>query len=331
VGLFFSIFISMKLTDFLRENEEEDGMKGLAKTQYDLAIKPQNMDAALKALDNIQNYGIYAQNLRDPKVIAKVFGPSIPAQKTGAAWRDWDERTPEEKDAKIADIKSREPEAYQQAIEKSQKQFDDWITPGKNQTFDDYLKSLPGKQLPMEFYGKYGKNYFPMKTPDNLKKYAGKLEQDVHFVVQDDIILFPSNMENPYNTKPYLTKVLKTIMGNADVEHSIIKVERDVDGEREPEQIDTDKKDTVPPLSVTKDTRDEVEKVRKEFQKEIGEVPTAKYEIEPVESEEGRKYKLTVTGVSKDQRAKLFAKKMSLQEQQEFEKKQLMIRAGIIK
>ena len=321
----------MKLTDILRENQEEDGMKGVAKTQYDLAIKPQDMDAALKALDDIQNYGIYAQNLRDPKVIAKVFGPSIPAQKTGAAWRDWDERTPEEKDAKIADIKLRAPEAYQQAIEKSQKKFDDWVTPGKNQTFDDYLKSLPGKQLPMEFYGRYGKNYFPMKTPDNLKKYAGKLEQDVHFVVQDDIILFPSTMENPYNTKPYLTKVLKTIMGNADVEHSIIKVERDVDGEREPEQIDTDKKETVPPLSVTKDTRDEVEKIRREFQKEIGEVPTAKYEIEPVESEEGRKYKLTVTGVSKDQRAKLFAKKMSLQEHQEFEKKQLMIRAGIIK
>jgi len=329
MGLLFHIFISMEFKKIF-ENEEEDGMKGV-KAQYDLAIKPQKMDSALKALDNIQNYGIYAQNLRDPETIKKVFGPSIPAQKTGAAWKDWDSRSDEEKDQKIADIQSRAPEAYEQAKEKSQKKFDDWVTPGKDQTFDDYLKSLPGKQLPMEFYGRYGKNYFPMKTPDNLKKYAGKLVQDVNFVVQDGLIIFLSTLENPFNTKPYLTKVLKTIMDNAELEYEIVKVERDTDGEREPEQIDTKKKDTVPPLSITKDTRDEIEKIRGIFQKEIGEVPTARYEIEPVENEEGRKYKLTVTGLSKGQRDKLFAKKVSLNEELEFEKKRLMFRAGIIK
>jgi len=317
----------MKSKKYLFEEEEESGIKGV-KTQYDLAVKPLDMEVALQALENIQNYGIYAQNLRDPKTIAKVFGPSIPAQKTGAAWRDWDERSPEEKDNKIEDIKKRSPEAWSQTIEKNQDKFDYWVTPGKGQTFEDWIKTLPGKQLPIEFYGKYGKNYFPIKTPDNLKKYAGKLEKDIHYVIRDGMIIFPVDMENPYNTKPYLTKVLKTIFDNAEVDYSIIKLERDTE---EPRSVETPKKDAVPPLSVTKDTRDEVEKIRGIFQKEIGDVPTAKYEIESVESEEGRKYKLIVTGVSADQRAKLFNKKTTLNEEMEFERRRLLVRAGIIK
>jgi hypothetical protein len=319
----------MKMRDILKEEEEVGG--GDVRAKYELALIPQNVEAGLEALDNIQNYGIYAQNLRDPKIIAKMFGPSVPAQKTGAAWKDWDERTPEEKDQKIEDIKSREPEEFAKAVESTKKSFDNWVTPGKNETFEDFLKQLPGKQLPMEFYGRYGKNYFPLKTPDNLKKYAGKLEKDIHFIVKDDLIIFPSSMVNPFNTKPYLTKVLKTIMDNAKLEYNIIKVEEEDGSGKEADRIETPKKDAVPPLSVTKDTRDEVEKIRGAFRKELGDVPTAKYEIEPVESEEGRKYKLIVTGISSNQRAKLFAKKASLNEDVEFERRQLLVRAGIIK
>ena len=75
----------MNLTDILKEVEgEEDGMKQI-KVQYDLAIQPTDIDKALDALDNIDNYGIYAQNLRNPEAIKKAFGPSIPAQKTRGA------------------------------------------------------------------------------------------------------------------------------------------------------------------------------------------------------------------------------------------------------
>ncbi len=61
----------MKLTDILREIEDEEGgdQKQL-RVKYDLAIDPESLDDALKALDNIENYGIYAQNMRDPKAIA---------------------------------------------------------------------------------------------------------------------------------------------------------------------------------------------------------------------------------------------------------------------
>jgi len=170
-----------------------------------------------------------------------------------------------------------------------------------------------------------------MKTPDNLKKYGGKLEQDVHYVVKDDKIIFPSTLENPYKTKPYLSKVLKTIMDNAGVEFELIDVEQ---GAEKPVAVQKPKKEVIPPLTYTADTKDKAEKARTVFQKEIGEVPTVKYEIEAVESPEGRKYKLTVTGFQNpDQRAKLFTRKTTLKEEQEFdlERYQMLRRAGIIK
>ena len=108
----------MKLTDILKEIEDEDGKKGM-KVNYDLAVQPESIENALSALNDIENYGIYAQNMRDPKAIAKAFGPSIPAQKAGAAWKDWDSRSDEEKNFKIIDIKNREPEAWTETEEKT--------------------------------------------------------------------------------------------------------------------------------------------------------------------------------------------------------------------
>ena len=321
----------MKLTDILREVEgEEDGMNQL-KVRYDLAIQPSNLDAALKALDNVNNYGIYAQNLRDPKTIVKVFGPSIPAQKAGAAWKDWESRSDDEKAFKLIDIKNRIGEEWETVEKEAEDGYEQWQAEGNDGSLNDYLFTLPGKQLPKSLVGRYGKNYFPMKTPDNLKKYAGKLEQDIHYIVKDGKIVFPHTLENPYKTKPYLSKVLKTIMDTAGLEYTLVDVEQDTDGSEAPVAIEKPKKDVVPPLSYTADTRDKVEKARGIFQKEIGEVPTAKYEIETVETPEGRKYKLVVTGISADQRAKLFTKKTTLQESFDFEKYLLMRRAGIIK
>ena len=321
----------MKLTDILREVEgEEDGMNQL-KVRYDLAIQPSNLDAALKALDNVNNYGIYAQNLRDPKTIVKVFGPSIPAQKAGAAWKDWESRSDDEKAFKLIDIKNRIGEEWETVEKEAEDGYEQWQAEGNDGSLNDYLFTLPGKQLPKSLVGRYGKNYFPMKTPDNLKKYAGKLEQDTHYIVKDGKIVFPHTLENPYKTKPYLSKVLKTIMDNSGVEYSLVDIEQDTDGVETPATIEKPKKDVVPPLSYTADTRDKVEKARGIFQKEIGEVPTAKYEIETVETPEGRKYKLVVTGISSDQRAKLFTKKTTLQESFDFERYQMLRRAGIIK
>ena len=319
----------MKLTDILREIEgDEDGMQQV-KVRYDLAVEPADLDKALAALNDPKTYGIYAQNMRDPKAIVKAFGPSIPAQKAGAAWKDWDSRSDDEKAFKIIDIKNRVPEAWDATEKEAADGFERWQAEGNDGSLNDYLFSLPGKSLPKSLVGTYGKNYYPMKTPDNLKKYAGKLEQDIHYVVKDGKIVFPHTLENPYKTKPYLSKVLKTIMDNAGVDFKLIDVEQDVEV---PKAVEKPKVEMVPSLSYTADTKDQAEKARTLFQKEIGEVPTVKYEIESVDVNGERKYKLVVSGFQNpDQRAKLFAKKTTLKEEQNFEMRQMLVRAGIIK
>jgi hypothetical protein len=307
----------MKLTDILREIEdEEDGMSQL-KVNYDLAVQPKNIDAALEAMDNISNYGIYAQNMRDPQAIVKAFGPSIPAQKAGAAWKDWDTRSEDEKAFKLIDLKNRVPEAFATAEKEAESGYERWQAEGNDGSINDYLFTLSGKELPKDIIGRYGANYFPMKTPDNLKKYGGKLEKDIHYIVKDGKIVFPYTLENPYKTKPYLSKVLKTIMDNAGVEFQLVDVEQD--GGEAPKTVEKPKAETVPPLSVTADSLDKIDKIRKEFQKEIGEVPTAKYETETTKTEEGTQYKLIVTGISADQRKKLLVKKSTLKEEMEFD------------
>jgi hypothetical protein len=307
----------MKLTDILREIEgDEDGMKQM-KVNYDLAVQPTDLNAALDAMNNTANYGIYAQNMRDPKAIVKAFGPSIPAQKAGAAWKDWDSRSEDEKAFKLIDIKNRVPEAWDATQKEAEAGFERWQAEGNDGSLNDYLFSLPGKSLPKNLVGTYGKNYYPMKTPDNLKKYGGKLEQDVHYIVKDGKIIFPSTLENPYKTKPYLSKVLKTIMDNAKVEYTLVDVEQD--GGEAPKTVEKPKADTVPPLSVTADSLDKIDKIRKAFQKEIGDVPTAKYETESSKTEDGIQYKLVVTGISKDQRQKLLVKKSTLKEEMDFD------------
>ena len=307
----------MKLTDILREIEgEEDGMNQL-KVNYDLAVQPTDLNAALDAMNNISNYGIYAQNMRDPKAIVKAFGPSIPAQKAGAAWKDWDTRSDDEKAFKLIDLKNRVPEAFATAEKEAESGYERWQAEGNDGSINDYLFTLSGKELPKDIIGRYGANYFPMKTPDNLKKYGGKLEKDIHYIVKDGKIVFPYTLENPYKTKPYLSKVLKTIMDNAGVEFQLVDVEQD--GGEAPKTVEKPKAETVPPLSVTVDSLDKIDKIRKEFQKEIGEVPTAKYETETTKTEEGTQYKLIVTGISADQRKKLLVKKSTLKEEMEFD------------
>jgi hypothetical protein len=307
----------MKLTDILREIEdEEDGMSQL-KVNYDLAVQPKDIDAALEAMDNISNYGIYAQNMRDPQAIVKAFGPSIPAQKAGAAWKDWDTRSEDEKAFKLIDLKNRVPEAFATAEKEAESGYERWQAEGNDGSINDYLFTLSGKELPKDIIGRYGANYFPMKTPDNLKKYGGKLEKDIHYIVKDGKIVFPYTLENPYKTKPYLSKVLKTIMDNAGVEFQLVDVEQD--GGEAPKTVEKPKAETVPPLSVTADSLDKIDKIRKEFQKEIGDVPTAKYETETTKTEEGTQYKLIVTGISADQRKKLLVKKSTLKEEMEFD------------
>jgi len=307
----------MKLTDILREIEgEEDGMNQL-KVNYDLAVQPTDLNAALDALNDPKTYGIYSQNMRDQKVINRVFGPSIDAQKKKVATGDWDSRSEDEKTFKLNDIKNRVPEAWGIGEKEAEVGYKEWQVEGNDGTLEDYLVTLSFEKLPKSLLGPYSRNYFPKKTAENQRKYGGKMEQDIHYIVKDGKIIFPSTLENPYKTKPYLSKVLKTIMDNAGVEHQLVDVEQD--GGDAPKTVEKPTATSVPPLSVTADSLDKIDKIRKAFQKEIGEVPTAKYETESSKTEEGIQYKLVVTGLSADQRKKLLVKKSTLKEEIDFD------------
>ena len=212
------------------EGGEEEKPQGLEKINYDLVLEPADLQSALSALSDIKNYGIYANNLRDPKIITKIFGPSIPAQKANTAWRTWDGLNDEERFAKATDIRNRVPEAWKQLESDLQGKFEEWMATEGEGSFIEFISTLSSTDLrnvkSNGFFGSRGANYYPMKTPDNLKKYSGVMTKDKDYVVSGDKVIFPQKT-NPFETKDYLTKVLKTIMGNAKLQYNLAQKEAD--------------------------------------------------------------------------------------------------------
>lgn len=212
------------------ELEGEEKPQGFEKISYDLVLEPTDLQSTLTALADIKNYGIYANNLRDPKIIQKIFGPSIPAQKANTAWRTWDTFTEEEKLAKAIDIRNRVPEAWKQLETELADQYDAWQVENGGGSFIDFITTLKSTELrnvkSNGFFGSRGANFYPMKTPDNLKKYSGVMVKDKDYVVDGNKIVFPQK-SNPYETKDYLSKVLKTIMSNAKLQYSLSQKEAD--------------------------------------------------------------------------------------------------------
>ena len=64
------------------EGGEEEKPQGLEKINYDLVLEPADLQSALSALGDIKNYGIYANNLRDPKIITKMMKKDLLKQLT---------------------------------------------------------------------------------------------------------------------------------------------------------------------------------------------------------------------------------------------------------
>jgi hypothetical protein len=122
------------------ELEGEEKPQGFEKISYDLVLEPADLQSALTALGDIKNYGIYANNLRDPKIIQKIFGPSIPAQKANTAWRTWDTSNEEERLSKAIDIRNRVPEAWKQLEIELADQYDTWKI--ENGEWEDHSVNL---------------------------------------------------------------------------------------------------------------------------------------------------------------------------------------------
>ena len=334
----------MKLTDILRQiNEEEEPQQpsGEAPESYDFTIIPSDMQVALDALNNIKNYGIYSKNLANQAERTKVFGPSIPAQKSNAAQSDWNTLSPKERLLKIEEIKERINRVEGKNVNIGEKVWNNTLSlldkskdysAWKEENGDnpeEYLITLNGKQAnDLVLFGSRGSAYFPQKLGDEEVKYK-PLQQDSNFIIVDNKIVFPLE-KSPYKPKKYLKKVISLIMDNAGVDF-----EEDKKFQLEPEaptQEPTSKAEVVAPLSYTSPDKNKVDKAKKAFRDTIGDVPTAKYETESFKDENGIiQYKLIVTGISADQRKKLFDKKTTLKEEQDWEMRRMLVRAGIIK
>ena len=226
----FKTLLHKLIKEEIEAGDGEEKQAGLEKINYDLVLEPADLQSALSALSDVKNYGIYANNLRDPKIIQKIFGPSIPAQKANTAWRTWDTLNDEEKIAKASDIRNRVPDAWKQLEADLQGKFEEWMATEGEGSFLEFISTLNSTDLKNiksnAFFGSRGANYYPIKTPDNLKKYSGVMTKDKDYVVDGDKIVFPQK-KNPFETKDYLTKVLKTIMGNAKLAYSISQREAD--------------------------------------------------------------------------------------------------------
>ena len=214
----YTEILSKHLYTFIKEElegDEEDQTKKYA--EYDVVLIPEDINKAITALSDVKNYGAYAQNLRDPKTIEKVFGPNTPATKGRVAKETWNKFSEAEKRVKVLDIKSRASQDFAAVETQLQPQFQTWSEENEGD-FIDFLISLPGDKLPMNFYGKYGANFFLTKTPENLKKYSGVMSKGVHYTADENELTFPQNW-NPFKSKDYLKKVLKLIMDNAGLEY----------------------------------------------------------------------------------------------------------------
>jgi hypothetical protein len=226
----FKSLLHKLIKEELESGEGDEKPAGLEKVNYDLVLEPADLQSALSALGDIKNYGIYANNLRDPKIITKIFGPSIPAQKANTAWRTWDGLNDEERFAKATDIRNRVPEAWKALESDLQGKFEEWMATEGEGSFIEFISTLSSTDLrnvkSNGFFGSRGANYYPMKTPDNLKKYSGVMTKDKDYVVSGDKVIFPQK-NNPFETKDYLTKVLKTIMGNAKLQYNLAQKEAD--------------------------------------------------------------------------------------------------------
>ena len=312
----------MKLFDILNEmdGEEQDGGDKRVRAQYDIAIQSSNPQEIVAALSDTKNYGIYAQTFRDPKRVEAVFGPSNPNQKLGAALKQWAGLDEDEKETKVLDIAKRYPEAFEKAKE-------EWETAGGEGDFVEHLISTE-LQLPKTLLGPKGAHYFPVKTPDNLKKYAGNLEKDVHYVVTGDGVTFPSTMENPFKSKQYLRKVLSTIIDNSGIDAKVVDLET-MPGEA-PKVAAA--KPTTPSLTTTLDSKEDAFDLRKELQKRFT-IPSAVYKVEPIEDPETGEIgaKLVITGLTSSQRAQLQQFTTDYKYNLEESLRRMKVRAGIIK
>jgi hypothetical protein len=343
----------------INEEEEDTQQGPKNKIFYDPAVKPVSPSTIQDIVNALTDPNNYDKTLKTKFSLRDTGAMKEPLPKSPnlngflkLAKEEWNKLSEDGKLRKIKNIKNR---VFIQTIDKEhvpnyagkkaweenivnneavQDAYNDWENEGNEGSIESYLSSLSFDELRNTgLLGTKGVNYWPQKPytkDDEILLNQATMREGENFIVTNDRVIFPLIPNKPFlgtQGEQGLKDIVNSILKNAKVSVEQADVVRgttsSTSSSTEPTPTEPTptkpKAEEVPPLTVTADTKDKADKFRDLLRKEIGEVPTAKYEIEPVEIDGVRKYKVIVTGISKDQRQKLLIKKSTLKEEVDFD------------
>ena len=228
----------MKLFDIIRESLDApigSQTSPSPKGESLLAIDTENINDAENALNNIDNYGNYTQNfvLDFESNREKILGPRNFNKKMEGAIKQWDNFNKNEKRKKLESIISLiGNEKWEEVISLLSDKGDevsikDWIS---NNSFNDVKNAtIPPKGSTSILFGSKASIYFPSNvTKDQLNKLlSSPMIKGINYIIDGNQIIFTPFKDSKGKpvTKKFLEKVVKTIMDNAGVKYTVLKVE----------------------------------------------------------------------------------------------------------
>ena len=308
----------MKLLDILFENDDQDqgGVKGL---RFSRNVVLQTTDTPLSkvenALEDLNNYGEYKSNQQNINVNiqqekVKFFGPpGAPPTKIAKAKKDWNEADVKWKKIKAKEIQSRT------GID----------TTGWEELSFGELPFPEGTKKDVVFYNT---RYNKQDLDDLITSLTSKADI-LHWVKEDDMLVFPREANKNVPNDVTLEKILKTVMANAGITDYKIgrrADEKDADaGEKSPEIKRLSK---FTQIKISLDTRADAAEVRKELQAKFI-IPQAAYDIK--ETEDG--FDLIIRNITITQKANIqnYLQDEGLLERLNEDIRRMLVLAGIIK
>jgi hypothetical protein len=355
----------------INEEEEEDTQQGKGPTiLYDPAVKPASPSTIKDIVDALTDINNYDRTLKTKFSLRDTNTRKEPLPKTPTlnsflnfANEEWNKLSEDGKLRKIKNIKNRifiqtmdekhvpnyaGKKAWEENIENNdavQDAYNDWENEGNEGSIESYLSSLSFNELRNTgLLGSKGINYWPQKAytkDDEIVLNQATMREGENFIVTDDRVIFPLIANKQFlgtQGEQGLKDIVNSILKNAKVSVEQVDVVRGTtsfppsDSSKIPSP--RPKKDKVDLLTYTSTDKNKVDNAIKAFKASIGDVKGAKYEESSSKDENNvTQYKVTVTGISADNRKKLFNTKITLKESLDFdlERYQMLRRAGIIK
>jgi hypothetical protein len=303
----------MKLTDILREIEDEEGGSQSTRAKYNIALTTKStplsqVEDALNDLENYGKYASYAQNLNVDiqQAKAKFFGPKGgPNVKVATSKKDWNAADASWRKIKLKDIQTRVP-----GID---------ITGLEDVSYDELPKEV-----------RDWKNFYPTLTKDALDSLIKNMTGTPNILVWDiekDSIVFPRKENKNIPGDVTLEKVLKTVLDSAGI--SDYKIGRKEITDTPSDQPTTLKKTSkFTQIKVSLDSRLDAAELRKELQDKFM-LPQAAYDVK--ETEDG--FDLIIRNITISQKANIqnYLQDEGLLEGLSEDIRRMLVIAGIIK